>query len=88
MSKDLEKLVRRMNDSKMINATSHLLVPMFEEHIKLKLDALCSKYRAGEKDFLSDVAQISYIQDVLRELRTKQAKGNNAAKELNNGFSG
>ena len=77
-----EQLVRDMTDGRLVNISESLLFPMFQKHLKQRVDEMCGKFRAGETNLLADIATIAYIRDVVRELEVKQARGNFAVKQL------
>lgn len=81
-NKDTGKLFSDMNDARLINMGEHLLKPILKKHIEQRVSTMCSKFNGGETNFVKDVAQISYIHDLLNELKTIQIKGNKAMEKL------
>lgn len=81
----LEKLTSQMNDARLINMSEQVLYPLLQRHADDRVKVMCSRFRDGETNFVRDVAQISYIQELLGELNRKQIKGNKARKELEDG---
>lgn len=73
-----EKELNQIRDARLVNMSEHLLYPMLEEDISRIINQACSRFRAGEKDFQNEIAQITHIQDMLIRLKQIQQKGNHA----------
>lgn len=77
-----EKLFTEMNDARLISMGEHLLYPLLTKHVEQKLEVMCAKFRAGQKDFIIEIAEITYIKDLLSELQSIQTKGHKARIKL------
>lgn len=85
--KSAERLAQELNDSRLIGMCEQVLLPLLDKHLASRINLMCGRFREGQTDFVSDVAQISYIQELTNELNNKREKGNKARKELTNGNS-
>lgn len=77
-----ELLIQAMQDSRLLNAVEHILTPLLDKKAQDRIALACARFRAGEKDFIADIAYISAIQELNAELNQKKLKGNNAIKKL------
>jgi len=85
--KNLDKLVSAMNDGRLLNLSEQVLFPLLTRHMDDRVLQMCAKFREGQKEFIGDVAAISYIQELVSELKNKQTKGNQAREKLEHGSS-
>lgn len=80
-----EELFALANDARLINATEGVLFPLLIKGREDAISTMCAKFRGGEKDLLTDVARITTLDDLIRQLKAKQQKGNKAADALTRG---
>ncbi len=80
-----EKLISIMQDARLVAAADNVIYPMLESKIIGRLEVACAKYRGGETNFISDIAYITGLQDILHELKTMQNRGLTAFEKLNRG---
>lgn len=85
--KHLETLAQQLNDGRLAAMTDSLIVPLLKEHTEDIIANMLSRFAMNEKDFVTEVAQLSYIRKLSEALKKKQQRGAKAAKELENGTS-
>ena len=83
--KNLERMTQLMNDARLLNMTESVLYPLLQKHMDQKVKQMCARFRSGHTEFIQDVAQLSYIEELTSELTRKQAQGNRARKDLTDG---
>lgn len=80
---DLEKLESLVSDSRLIAASDHLIFPMIKLRIEQRIALACSKFTAGEKDFVGDIAYIQGLKEIEQQLKNLQRSGNQAIANKN-----
>lgn len=82
-TKKLESLMNSAADARLLNAAENVLMPMLASHMQAKVDIMCANFRKGDREFVADVAQLAYIQELLSSLKSAQTRGNKAIDQLN-----
>lgn len=79
-----EKLVNDLNQGRLANLGADVLFPILTKHRDELVQRMCARFRDGEKDLIAEIAQISYIEDLLAEIQNVSKRGERAFNKLNN----
>ena len=77
-----EKEIKALSDARGINMIEPFLIPLLMAKKDEIVISMCTKFLSKEKDFIADVAQISFVQNFIEELKRIQTKGNNIAARI------
>ncbi len=78
-----EKLVSLMNDARLISASDQVIFPLIKLKQQQRMNLACSKFTAGETNFVADIAYIQALKEIEDQLKAMQLAGNKAYEELN-----
>lgn len=70
------KLENQLSEARFIHASENVIYPLLDKMIQDRLEQSCGKFRAGERDFVSDVAYICGLKDLRDYLKRAQTQGN------------
>lgn len=79
-----EKMMAWAHDARLINLSEGVLFPMLQKAREEAVQAMCSKFRAGNHDLLTEVARVVAYDDFILKLRAVQQKGNKAQEVISN----
>lgn len=71
-----QKLEKQITEARFIHASEHIIYPLIEQMILDRQEMACGKFRAGERDFVSDIAYICGLKDLRDYLKKTQTQGN------------
>lgn len=77
-----DKLIEEMNEGRMIGLAAPVLVPILQNSLDLELDILVREFRTGKTEFLTHVAKISYIMELMQILKNKERRGQRASEKI------
>lgn len=71
-----------MQDARLVAASEQVIYPMIEKMIHDRLESACARFRAGEREFIADIAFITSLKNIYEDLTSLQKRGITAYEKL------
>lgn len=77
-----EHLHALAQDARLLSAFESVMGPMLQRMLATRIEAIRSKVHSGERDFIVECVELSFIQDLISEIDNHKKRGGIAARKL------